>query len=362
MTGLEITGLTKQYGKKTVLDNISFTVRQGEFCILLGPSGCGKSTILRIIAGLNEPTGGSISIGGRDVTGLSPADRDVAMVFQNYALYPHMNVYENLSFPLKIRKAPREEIVPMVRDAAGLLGIEDLLDRMPRELSGGQQQRVAIGRAIVRKPRVFLFDEPLSNLDAKLRAEMRVELADLHRRLGITMVYVTHDQVEAMTLGSRIIILEKGIIQQVGTPAEVYDTPANLFVAAFIGIPSINLIKGTIEKRDSGIVFTAEDLRLPLENEDRLKDYVGKNVTAGIRPEFLHPGEGAFEGRLEHRERIGPEAIIYVKVGNFMLTARVPVDFPNMIGEEVSLNAENRDILFFHEEKLIVEKRSGGRS
>ena len=354
MTGLEITGLTKRYGKKTVLDNISFTVEQGEFCILLGPSGCGKSTILRTIAGLNEPTGGSIHIGSREVTELSPADRDVAMVFQNYALYPHMNVYENLAFPLKIRKVEKEKIAPMVREAAALLGIGDLLDRMPRELSGGQQQRVAIGRAIVRKPRVFLFDEPLSNLDAKLRAEMRVELANLHRRLGITMVYVTHDQVEAMTLGSRIIILEEGIIQQVGTPAEVYDTPANLFVASFIGIPSINLMEGTIEKGDRGIVFSAGDLHLPLENEDQLKNYVNKNVTAGIRPEFFNPGGGAFRGRLEHRERIGPEVIIYVKAGKFTLTAKVPVDYPGRIGDEVSLNAESRDIHFFHEEKLII--------
>jgi len=357
MSGLKVSELTKRYGRKPVLDRISFAVEPGEFCVLLGPSGCGKSTVLRIIAGLSEPTGGSVRIGDRDVTGLTPAQRDVAMVFQNYALYPHMNVYENLAFPLKIGRTPKKEIDPKVREAAELLGIEDLLERKPRELSGGQQQRVAIGRAIVRKPRIFLFDEPLSNLDAKLRTEMRVELANLHRRLQTTMVYVTHDQVEAMTLGSKIVILEKGIIQQVGTPAEIYDTPSNLFVATFIGIPSINLLEGSLKEEKEGGVFVAGDFRIPLDKEGPGKEYVGKKLTAGIRPEFFRPGEGSFKGRLDHRERLGPEVLIYVKTGELRLTAKVPVDFPNRTGDDVSLHAESKNILFFHEGKLIRKKR-----
>jgi len=356
MSGLRVNGLTKVYGRKTVLDKVSFEVEKGEFCILLGPSGCGKSTLLRIIAGLNEPSSGSISIDGRDVAGLTPARRDVAMVFQNYALYPHMNVFENLAFPLKIARLPRGEADMKVREAAELLGIADLLQRKPRELSGGQQQRVAIGRAIVRKPRLFLFDEPLSNLDAQLRAEMRVELANLHRRLETTMIYVTHDQVEAMTLGSKIVILDKGVIQQIGSPGGVYDTPENIFVAAFVGIPSINLLEGSIGKGEGGIVFSAGDLHVPLEDEDQLRDYVGKPVTAGIRPEVLHLGEGVFKGRLAHRERIGPEVIIYVMVGRFRLTAKVAVDFHTDIGGEVSMHADSGDILFFHEGKLIGRK------
>jgi ABC-type sugar transport system ATPase subunit len=356
MSGLAVHELTKRYGDKTVLEKVSFTVERGEFCILLGPSGCGKSTVLRIIAGLSEPGGGSVRINGRDVMGLTPAERDVAMVFQNYALYPHMNVFENLAFPLKIKKTPKDEINARVREAAGLLGIEDLLKRKPRELSGGQQQRVAIGRAIVRKPRVFLFDEPLSNLDAKLRSEMRVELANLHRRLATTMVYVTHDQVEAMTLGSKIVVLEKGVVQQVGTPGEVYDSPANAFVAAFIGVPSINLLEGSINKQEGGFVFIADGLQLPLEKKRAWTDYIGKQVSAGIRPEFLRPGEGAFKGRLQHRERTGPEVIIYVKAGKFRLAAKAPLDYPNKIGDEVSLDVESRDILFFHEGRLIGTK------
>jgi len=244
--GLTVHDLTKKYGGKTVLDKVSFTVDKGEFCILLGPSGCGKSTILRIIAGLEQQDGGEIHIEGRDVAQLTPAQRDVAMVFQSYALYPHMNVFENLAFPLKINKTPHREIAGKVQEAARLLSIEELLRRKPRELSGGQRQRVAIGRAIVRNPRLFLFDEPLSNLDAKLRAGMRVELAKLHRRLQTTMLYVTHDQVEAMTLGSKIVILENGLVRQIGTPDEVYDLPANLFVAGFIGSPAINFIEGSL--------------------------------------------------------------------------------------------------------------------
>ncbi|MGH9894536.1 MAG: ABC transporter ATP-binding protein, partial [bacterium] len=264
MADLELRGIQKTFPGVTVLQDVSLRVTDGEFTILLGPSGCGKSTLLRIIAGLERQTAGSVQIGQEVVDARSPGDRDIAMVFQHYALYPHFTVRENLAFGLKMRKVSRDLIDERIRDAAQLLDIEPLLDRKPKELSGGQRQRVAMGRAIVRKPKLFLFDEPLSNLDARLRASMRVELKKLHQRLRATIIYVTHDQVEAMTLGDKIVIMDRGRIRQVDSPAQVYAKPADPFVAAFVGTPGMNLLEGALVGEDSGWSFVSEEIRISL--------------------------------------------------------------------------------------------------
>jgi multiple sugar transport system ATP-binding protein len=346
MAGLKIKNLTKTFGGKKVIDNISFEVAEGEFCILLGPSGCGKSTVLRLISGLELQEDGEIYIGDREVSRLGPKERDIAMVFQSYALYPHLSVYDNIAFPLKIRKMPRQEIEKKVMVAARLLDIDGLLRRKPKELSGGQRQRVAIGRAIVREPRLFLFDEPLSNLDAQLRSSMRVELAGLHKKLGITTIYVTHDQIEAMTLGQKIVVIEGGMIRQIGTPREIYDKPANIFTASFIGMPSINLIGGRLVKKEDAILFRSDDLELSLTGRD-FDRYTGETVTAGIRPESLRPGEGPVHGRLEHIEHLGSETILYVRSGEMRITAKAAADFGRKIGEDISLAVNTADIHFF---------------
>ena len=266
MAEVAILDVTKEFpGGAVAVNHLSITAEDGEFLILVGPSGCGKTTALRMVAGLDEPTSGAIAIGDRFVTGLSPKDRDIAMVFQNYALYPHMTVYKNLAFGLKQRKEPKEEIGRRVKEVAAMLGLEELLGRKPAQLSGGQRQRVAMGRALVREPRAFLLDEPLSNLDAKLRVQVRAELKRLHRRLGITTIYVTHDQVEAMTLGDRIVVMSGGELQQVGAPQDVYDRPANIFVAGFIGSPPMNLLRGTAV----GGRITAGDLTLRARRRPR---------------------------------------------------------------------------------------------
>ena len=353
MAGLKIRNLTKAFGGKRVIDNISFDVSEGEFCILLGPSGCGKSTVLRLIAGLERQERGEIYIGDGEVSGLTPGERDIAMVFQSYALYPHLNVYENIAFPLKIRKMPRQETEKKVLAAAKLLDIDTMLGEKPKELSGGQRQRVAIGRAIVREPRLILFDEPLSNLDAKLRSSMRVELAGLHKTLGITTVYVTHDQVEAMTLGQKIVVIDSGVIQQIGTPRDIYDRPANLFTASFIGMPSINLIEGRLVKREEGIFFISDDFELPLPRRD-ISQYEGRDVTAGIRPESLRPGEGPIRGSLEHIEHIGSESILYVKSGASRITAKAPPDFQGKTGEDISLSVNTDGVHFFLDGKRLT--------
>lgn len=348
MAGLRIEDLKKSFGENTVIDNISFDVAEGEFCILLGPSGCGKSTILRLIAGLEQQDTGALFIGDREVSNLTPKERDVAMVFQSYALYPHMNVYDNMAFSLRMQKRPKEEIGKKVKDAAKLLDIEELLDRKPKALSGGQRQRVAIGRAIVRNPRLFLFDEPLSNLDAKLRTAMRVELAGLHQKLKSTIIYVTHDQIEAMTLGQKIILLKEGEIQQIGTPNEVYENPSNLFVASFIGSPQINLIEGTLTTRDDKIVFEAGTFALDVATRKELREYIGKNVTIGIRPESLIPGEGPIKGVVEFVEHLGSETILYSKVGDMKITARALYDMRKTSGEEITFSLSEKGIHFFH--------------
>ncbi|NOX19737.1 MAG: ABC transporter ATP-binding protein [Nitrospirae bacterium] len=322
MEALEVVGIKKSFGRVRVLDDISFKAGEGEFVVMLGPSGCGKTTMLRIIAGLEVQDEGYIYIGGKEVTNLNPKLRDVAMVFQSYALYPHMTVYENMAFPLKMRKLNREEIKQKVRQTAELLRIDDLLDRKPRELSGGQRQRVAIGRAIVRSPKVFLFDEPLSNLDAQLRASMRVELRRLHEKIGSTSIYVTHDQIEAMTLADKIILLENGVIQQIGTPEEIYKKPANLFVATFVGTPMINLLDGTLILKDGVPLFKSGEFEIALPSFKEYFALDGKPVVLGIRPEAVTIGKGPYRATVRQIEHLGSEKIIYLELKGKDLVAK----------------------------------------
>ncbi|HEX5951777.1 MAG TPA: sn-glycerol-3-phosphate ABC transporter ATP-binding protein UgpC [Rhodanobacteraceae bacterium] len=318
---------------KVAVAGASFTVADGELLVLVGPSGCGKTTLLRAIAGLEGITSGSIAIDGSIVNDLAPRERDIAMVFQNYALYPHMTVAENLAFGLKLRGHARAEIEERVADAARMLGLEDLLHARPRRLSGGQRQRVALGRALVREPRVFLLDEPLSNLDAKLRVAMRVEIARLHHRLGATMIYVTHDQVEAMTLGQRIVVLNDGEIQQIDTPMRLYEQPANLFVAGFLGSPAMNFFRGRL--RDDALALEMENASLPLEGLHApclpLDALRGCEVVLGLRPEHLQCGgteasasATQFDATLEVVEPVGNEVFLNLRFGGIALVARVP--------------------------------------
>ncbi|WP_159715704.1 ABC transporter ATP-binding protein [Geminicoccus flavidas] len=287
MASVTVNKVDKYYGSVQVLHGVDVNIADGEFVVLVGPSGCGKSTLLRMIAGLEEISKGEISIGGRVVNDVAPKDRDIAMVFQNYALYPHMTVKENMAFSLKLAKAPKNVIDERVSKAAGILGLGQLLDRYPRQLSGGQRQRVAMGRAIVRDPQVFLFDEPLSNLDAKLRVQMRTEIKELHQRLKTTAIYVTHDQIEAMTMADRIVVMQGGNVEQIGAPLELYDRPNNLFVAGFIGSPSMNFIDGTLRKNGAaGDVVTKDGTHLPVP--ERLGGQDGLEVVYGVRPEHLY--------------------------------------------------------------------------
>jgi len=284
MAEILLKNVKKSYGKVEVIHDVDFAINDGEFVVIVGPSGCGKSTLLRMIAGLEGITEGDISIGDRVVNKLEPAERDIAMVFQNYALYPHMTVYKNMAYGLKIKKIPTDEIDRRVKEVAKILEIEEYLDRSPRQLSGGQRQRVAMGRAIVRQPSVFLFDEPLSNLDAKLRVQMRLQIKTLQENLGITSVYVTHDQVEAMTLGHRLAVLNGGYVEQLGTPIEIYEKPASVFVAGFIGSPSMNLLSATIEASGGiAILSDGSEVKLP----EKVASHAGKPITFGIRPEHI---------------------------------------------------------------------------
>jgi len=348
MAGLRIRNLSKSYNGKMVVNNVSLDVQEGEFCIFLGPSGCGKSTILRIIAGIETQDDGNILIGDADVSALSPKKRDVAMVFQNYALYPHLNVYDNIAFPLKIRKTPRDEIKRKVSEVAELLNITELLDRKPREVSGGEKQRVAIGRAIVREPKVFLFDEPLSNLDARLRSGMRVELAKLHQKLKATTVYVTHDQIEAMTLGQKIVLMNNGKVQQIGTPQELYEEPANLFAASFVGIPPMNLVEGEILADPAGVRFRSTAFTVTLESRPALRRLEGRKVVAGIRPEDLYPRDGVIRGNLEYAENMGAEVMLYVRAGDERIVARAPANFEKSLGQLVCLDFSPDSLNFFY--------------
>jgi multiple sugar transport system ATP-binding protein len=320
-------------GNVVAVKDANLEIEDREFVVLVGPSGCGKSTTLRMVAGLEEISQGSIYIDGKKVNDVPPKDRDIAMVFQNYALYPHMTVYKNMAFGLKLRKFPKAEIDQRVREAAEILSIEELLERKPKALSGGQRQRVAVGRAIVRKPKAFLFDEPLSNLDAKMRVQMRMEISKLHTRLSSTMIYVTHDQVEAMTMGDRIVVMKDGLIQQVAEPLELYDRPANQFVAGFIGSPPMNFFNGMLESRPGGIWFVAQGVALRLDDAHatRLTGRVGREVVFGIRPEDIadtlyvtQPNpDHQVKAKVEVVEPMGAEIYLYLGVQGQSFIARV---------------------------------------
>jgi multiple sugar transport system ATP-binding protein len=332
MASVTLQELSKRFDKVTAVHQINLEIPDKEFVVFVGPSGCGKTTTLRMIAGLEETSDGTILIGERVVNDVPPKDRNIAMVFQNYALYPHMDVYKNMAFGLKLRRTPKPEIERRVREAARILGIEELLDRKPRQLSGGQRQRVAVGRAIVRQPEVFLFDEPLSNLDAKLRVQMRSELIKLHYQLEATMIYVTHDQVEAMTMGDRIVIMNNGEIQQVGAPMEVYDQPINMFVAGFIGSPAMNFFQGKLTAQNSDLFvdlgkFT---VKLPKSQINRFGNRVNQRVVFGIRPENISDREEAGEHQQERVpakvnvvEPLGSEVIVELSAGDHTFVGRL---------------------------------------
>jgi multiple sugar transport system ATP-binding protein len=347
--------VNKFYDSVHAVKDVNLHIRDKEFIVFVGPSGCGKTTTLRMIAGLEAISSGDISIGGQVVNDLAPMDRDIAMVFQNYALYPHMSVFDNMAFGLKMRKFDKREIAERVKQAADILGIEQLLKRKPRQLSGGQRQRVALGRAIVRHPQVFLFDEPLSNLDAKLRVQMRVELKKLHQRLGTTAVYVTHDQVEAMTLGDRVVVMKDGWVQQVGEPLELYNNPANRFVAGFIGSPAMNFANvvladgdGRITAKNSGL-----EIEVPPSQAARLRPHVGKKVTLGVRPEDLrvaHDGDPpglTFNSKIEVIEQLGSEILLDVRVGDDMMVAAVEPTIRTKVQDTLRLTANPDRLHFF---------------
>lgn len=330
MAKVTLKNVEKQYpnGFKAV-HGIDLEIKDGEFMVFVGPSGCAKSTTLRMIAGLEEITGGQIHIGDTLVNDVPPKDREIAMVFQNYALYPHMTVYENMAFGLKLRKTPKEEIDKRVKEAAEKLEISELLERKPKEMSGGQRQRVALGRAIVRQPKVFLFDEPLSNLDAKLRVSMRVRITQLHKELKTTMIYVTHDQVEAMTMGDRITVLKLGRIMQVDTPLNLYHRPANKFVAGFIGSPTMNLMEAQLVEKENKIYVRIGDVDILLDENkaSKVKSYVGKKVIFGIRPESIYIGnENDLKGEINVVEQMGNEEYIYFNMGGAQWTSRINVE------------------------------------
>ncbi len=365
MATVELKNMKKIYeGGVLAVDNASFTVNDKEFIVLVGPSGCGKSTTLRMVAGLEEITSGELYIDGKLMNDVAPKDRDIAMVFQNYALYPHMTVYENMAFGLKIRKFPKKEVIDRVQEAARILDIEELLERKPKALSGGQRQRVAVGRAIVRKPKVFLFDEPLSNLDAKLRVQMRAELSSLHTRLQATIVYVTHDQVEAMTMGDRIVVLKDGYIQQIGSPLEMYNQPINRFVAGFIGSPPMNILQAMIKEDKGKIAADEGDFQIVLSPQlaDTVRPYVGKTTLFGIRPEDLIISEKAVEGetftaKVEVVEPLGAEILLYVSTTQHpSIIVRIPPHFVLHVGDSVHLKPALEKINFFdlETEKAIV--------
>ena len=355
MAEIKLDQVDKIYsGGVKAVDGLDLTIRDGEFMVLVGPSGCGKSTALRMIAGLEEISGGKISIGGQVVNDLAPKDRDIAMVFQNYALYPHMTVAENLGFGLRLRGTSRAEIAQRVDEVARLLELEQRLDARPAALSGGQRQRVALGRAMVRRPAVFLLDEPLSNLDARLRLSMRVEIARLHRRFGTTTVYVTHDQVEAMTLGQRIVVFDQGMIQQIDTPMGLYQRPANLFVAGFLGSPAMNLLRGMLHAGD-GLALATAGGTMPLgapPQMDALDGWRDREVILGLRPEDLHPlaaddPSAALEARLEVLEPVGNEVILHLRHGDLPLVARTPPGIACAPGETMRLGIASQRLHFF---------------
>ncbi len=372
MAKVELEDIRKVYDNGHVaVHKATFDINDGELVVLVGPSGCGKSTTLRMVAGLETITEGTLRIGDRLMNDVPPKDRDIAMVFQNYALYPHMTVFDNMAFGLKLRKFPKDEIKKRVEQAAGILGIESILDRKPKQLSGGQRQRVAVGRAIVRKPQVFLFDEPLSNLDAKLRVQMRTEISKLHRRLDATMIYVTHDQVEAMTMGDRIVVMHEGHIQQIDSPLRLYNHPVNKFVAGFIGSPSMNFVEGDLV-RDEGLRFRARGeaftIALGDTHASTLGDYGGKEVILGIRPEDLYVAGSSYAPQpvaeinftLDVLEPMGNEIFVYASSGEPVIVARVaPQSLPEP-GQTIRLAMDLSKLYFFDvdTEKSIGAKHS----
>ena len=354
-------------GGVTAVSDFNIEIEDKEFIILVGPSGCGKTTTLRMIAGLEEITQGELYIGDKLCNDVAPKDRDIAMVFQNYALYPHMTVFDNMAFGLKLRKTPKEEIKRRVHEAARILSIEHLLDRKPKALSGGQRQRVALGRAIVREPKVFLMDEPLSNLDAKLRVQMRTEISKLHLKLNTTFIYVTHDQTEALTMGTRIVVMKDGFVQQIDSPQKLYDEPVNVFVAGFIGSPQMNMANALVEKQGDKVVlkFGEYTLELP-ENKAKVLEeqgYIGKEVIFGIRPEDIHDEEdwiannnGVLDASVEVTERLGSETYLYVLINDINFTARVSPKSKTNAGENIKVVFDMPHIHIFDKEteKAIV--------
>jgi multiple sugar transport system ATP-binding protein len=357
MARVIIRSLNKRFDGVHAVKDVNLDIHDKEFVVLVGPSGCGKTTTLRMVAGLESITSGEILIGERVVNELPPMDRDIAMVFQNYALYPHMSVYDNMAFGLKMRGFDRTEIAGRVKAAAEILGIEEQLQRKPRQLSGGQRQRVALGRAIVRHPQVFLFDEPLSNLDAKLRIQMRVEIKKIHDRLGTTAIYVTHDQVEAMTLGDRVVVMKDGVVQQIGEPLELYNEPANRFVAGFIGSPAMNFATVVLTNAEGALWARHEGIRikLPVGIADRLRRHVGKPVTLGIRPEDLHVASGSdtadlsFDAVIEVIEKLGSQILLDVKAGPHTMVAAVEPTIQAKVHDRLRL-ALNPDRLYFFDD------------
>ena len=368
MAQVSLKDVTKTFpGNVIAVERLNLGVENKEFVVLVGPSGCGKSTTLRMIAGLEKATEGEIWIGNKMVNDIPAKDRDIAMVFQNYALYPHMTAYENLSFALRLRRFPKAEIDARVKDAAEILGIKKLLNRRPRELSGGQRQRVAVGRAIVRKPMVFLFDEPLSNLDAKMRVQMRTELNKLHIRLQSTMIYVTHDQTEAMTMGNRIVVMKDGIIQQVADPITLYDKPVNKFVAGFIGSPPMNFIKGKIIKKGEKFFFSENGFTLKITEDmsDKISSYEGKEIIFGIRPEDIHDKlfvssdaspDDTIKAVVEIVEPMGAEVFLYIAAGKSSFIARVGGHDKPDVGQDLDLVFDMSKVHFFDKdtEAIIV--------
>jgi multiple sugar transport system ATP-binding protein len=365
MAKVAFENVVKQFGDVIAVNNLNIDVADKEFLVLVGPSGCGKTTALRCLAGLEEISSGAIKIGERVVNDVAPKDRDIAMVFQSYALYPHLSVYDNMAFGLKLRKVPKDEIKRRVQEAADVLGIQDLLARKPRQLSGGQRQRVAVGRAIVREPKVFLFDEPLSNLDAKLRVAMRAEINKLHQRLQTTFIYVTHDQTEAMTMASRIAVINKGVLQQLDTPQHLYDHPNNLFVAGFIGSPAMNFFPGKLRKDNGKLVVDTGDFTVPLpaKNSKPYEAHAGKDVIFGIRPENIHdvhfvPSNIDAEKvavKVDVTELMGNEIFLYLVSGKNTFVARVDPRSELRVGEQaaVAFNMDNIHIFDAATEETI---------
>ncbi len=350
--GITIRNVSKSFGSVGVIHDVSMDIPTGDFAVFVGPSGCGKSTLLRMIAGLEDTSAGTISIEGRDVTQVEPAQREVAMVFQSYALYPHLTVYENMAFSLKLKKTPKAKIDDMVHEAARILHLGDQLKKRPSELSGGQRQRVAIGRAIVRQPKVFLFDEPLSNLDAELRVQMRLELAKLHKQIGATMIYVTHDQVEAMTLADRIFVLRSGKLQQAGRPLELYDNPDNQFVGGFIGSPAMNFLDGRVAGREGETVrISLDGLGRELRAKVSADLAAGTAVKVGLRPEHLNPTDGGFEAVVEMEEDLGGVSYLHARLaGGKEIVVETRGRRESLDGKAISLSADAQDVLVFAED------------